>query len=198
LSVKKLISQRTVLRTNALLCLVASALLLTSCAPSPLWVNPIEPAEKVSVDQRLAGAWGQADYPVLFIGRSQDGGMSFAVSGHGRSEEKILGKMYVSKLDGRSFLNIKIHSPWDLQDLYVIAEYRLDRADNLFVALPNHEAVRKAMEAKQLSGRIEENLSGSEVLVVSSESPELRAFIRESPKETLFPESPADVLKRFR
>jgi hypothetical protein len=183
---------------NALLCLMASILFLTSCAPSPVWVNPVEPAEEGSVDRRLEGAWGQTDYPVLFIGRSLEGWMSFAVSGHGHSDEKILGKMYVSKMDGRNFLNIRIHSPWDLQDFFVIAEYRLDRDDHLFVALPNHEFVRKALEAKKLSGRIEENLSGSEVLVVTSESPEIRAFIHESPKQALFPESPSDVLKRFR
>ena len=181
---------------RALLVLAASVLLLSSCAPSPLWVNPV--AEERSVDSRLVGAWGQADYPVVFIGRSQGGWMNFAVSGHGRSEEKILGKMYVSKLDGRSFLNVKIQSPWDLQDYYVIAEYRLDREGRLFVALPNHEFVRKALKAKKLSGRIEENLYGSEVLVVTSESPAIRALIHESPKQALFPESPTDILKRFR
>jgi hypothetical protein len=183
---------------NALLGLMASMLLLGSCAPSPVWENPIAPADEGSVDKRLAGAWGQTDYPVLFIGRALDGWMSFAVSGRDNPKEKILGKMYVSNLDGRNFLNIKIHSPWDLRDFYVIAEYRLDRDDHLFVALPNHEVVRKAMEEKKLSGRIEKNLYESEVLVVTGESSEIRTFIHESPKETLFPESPSDVLKRLR
>lgn len=183
---------------RALFFLAASSLLLNSCAPSPVWVHPIGRAEEGSVDRRLAGAWGQTDHPVLFIGRSQDGWMSFAVSGRGNADEKILGKMCVSKLNGRSFVNIRIHSPWDLQDFYVIAEYRIDRDNHLFVALPNHEFVRKALESKRLSGRIEENLSGSEVLVVTSDSHEIRAFILGSPKQDLFPESPSDVLKRFR
>ena len=183
---------------NTFLSLVACILFLSACTPSPLWLNPVGRPEKGSVDSGLAGAWAQTDYPVLFIARPLDGWMSFAVSGRGHAEEKILGKMYVSKFDGRNFLNIKIHTPWDLQDYYVIAEYRLDPEGRLFVALPNHEFVRKALEAKKLSGRIEENLSGSELLVVTSDSPEIRALIRESPKEALFPESPSDVLKRFR
>jgi hypothetical protein len=183
---------------NALLCLTAFVLLLSSCTPSPVWVNPVKPAEEGSVDKRLAGAWGQKTYPVLFIGQAQDGWMSFAISGRDNPNEKILGKMYVSKLEGRTFLNIRIHSPWDFRDFYVIAEYRLGGDDHLFVALPNHEFVRKALEDKRLSGRVETDLYESEILVVASESPDIRTLIRESPKETLFPESPSDVLKRLR
>jgi hypothetical protein len=194
----KIPAWKSVISGKNALYLVAFILFLSSCAPSPVWEKPLEPSQERSVDKRLAGAWGQAGYPVLFIAEPLEGWMSFVVSGRGNPREKIMGKMYVSKLGGRSFLNIKIHAPWDLRSFYVIAEYRLDRDDHLFVALPNHEAVKKAVEAKRLSGRIDKDHDGTEVLVVTSESPEIRGFILESPKETLFPESPSDVVKRLR
>jgi len=186
------------LSRNVALCLAVSLLLLCSCAPSPLWVNPVGSGAVHSADKRLAGAWGQKDYPLLFIGQSIDGWMSFAISGRENPDEKILGKMYVSKMGERNFLNIKIHSPWDLGDFYVIAEYRLDGNDRLFVALPNHEFVRKAVGEGRLSGRVEKDFYESEVLVVTGESSEIRTLIAESPKQTLFPESPSDALKRIR
>jgi hypothetical protein len=161
-----------------------------------VWENPISPVKQT--DKRLAGAWGQSGYPVLFIGDSVDGWMSFVIRGSGNSEQKIFGRFYVTDLEGRKFLNVKIYSPWDLSDFYFIAEYRIDNNRNLSVALPNHDFLRKAIKVKRLSGRIEENDSGGETLVLSCDSSDIRAFIRDSPKESLFPESPSDVLKRLR
>jgi hypothetical protein len=171
-------------------------LLLLSCAPSPLWVNPISPLGQT--DRRLAGAWGHSGYPVLFIGEPVDAWMSFVLEGRNRSGQKIFGSFYVSDLGGRKFANVKIYSPWDLSDSYVIAEYRIDAEGHLFVALPNQDFLRKAVKGKRLSGRIEESDSGGEILILSCDSSDIRAFIMDSPKESLFPESPSDVLKRLR
>jgi hypothetical protein len=171
-------------------------LLLFSCAPSPLWENPISPVKQT--DRRLPGAWGQSGYPVLFIGEPVDGWMSFVVAGRKNSGQKIFGSFYVSDLGGRKFANVKIYSPWDLSNLYLIAEYRIDGKRNLSVALPNQDFLRKAVKGKRLSGRIEESDSGGEILILSCDSSEISAFITGSPKESLFPESPSDVLKRLR
>jgi len=95
-------------------------------------------------------------------------------------------------------VNVKIRAPWDLSDFYFIAEYRLDSNQNLFVAFPNHDFVKKALEDGRLSGRIEKSDSGGEILIPSSDSSEIGAFIRESSKEKLSPESPTDVLRRIR
>ncbi len=171
-------------------------MVLFSCAPSPLWENPISPIRQT--DQRLPGAWGQLNYPSVFIGNPVDGWMSFVISDHDKSDRKIFGSFYVSQLEGRRFLNVKIHSPWNLSDLYFIAEYRLDSNQNLFVALPNHDFVRKALEDGRLSGKIEKDENGAEILILSSDSSKIGAFIRESSKDKLFPESPSDVLRRLR
>jgi hypothetical protein len=167
-----------------------------SCAPSPIWVNPISPVNQT--DKRLPGAWRLSEYPVLFIGAPVDGWMSFVISRRENPEPKILGRFYVSELEGRKFLNVKIHSPWNLSDCYLIAEYKIEKNGNLFVALANHDFVRKAIQHGRLAGRIEENDSGGEILVLSCDSSDISAFIKESPKESLFPQSPSDVLKRFR
>ena len=66
------------------------------------------------------------------------------------------------------------------------------------VTFPNHDFVKKALEDGRLSGRIEKSDSGGEILILSSDSSEIGAFIRESSKEKLFPESPTDVLRRIR
>jgi hypothetical protein len=171
-------------------------LLLFSCAPSPLWENPI--SRVTQTDRRLAGAWGQSGHPVLFIGDPVEGWMSFVIAGRKNSEQKIFGSFYVSDLEGRKFVNVKIYAPWNLSDFYLIAEYRIDSKRNLFVALPNHDFLRKAIKEKRLSGRIEESNSGGEILILSCDSSDIRAFIRGSPKESLFPESASDVLKRLR
>ncbi len=177
-------------------CLLLFQVALFSCTPSPLWENPASSLRQV--DKRLAGAWGQSGYPVVFIGDPLDGWMSFVVSSRGDSEQKIFGSFYVSKIAERNFLNVKIRVPWDLSDFYFIAEYRIDSSGNLFVALPNHDFVKKALKNNRLTGRIEESENGAEILVLSSDTSDIRAFIEESPKESLFPQSPADVLKRFR
>jgi len=169
---------------------------LFSCAPSPVWENPISPIKQT--DPRLSGAWGQSDYPSIFIGTPVDGWMSFVISDRDKSGRKIFGSFYVSQLEGRRFVNVKIRAPWDLSDFYFIAEYRLDSNQNLFVAFPNHDFVKKALEDGRLSGRIEKSDSGGEILILSSDSSEIGAFIRESSKEKLFPESPTDVLRRIR
>lgn len=170
--------------------------LLFSCAPSPVWENPISPIKQT--DQRLSGAWGRSNYASVFVGTPVDGWMSFVISDRDQSGRKIFGSFYVSQVEGRRFLNVRIRAPWDLSDLYFIAEYRLDSNQNLFVALPNHDFVRKALEERRLSGRIEKSDNGGEILILSSDSSEIGAFIRESSKQELFPESPADVLRRIR
>jgi hypothetical protein len=180
----------------SLLVLILLPWLLFSCTPSPLWDNPISPVKQT--DRRLAGAWGQPGHPVLFIGHPVDGWMSFALGGGKESEQKVFGRLYVSELEGRKFVNVQILTPWDIADFYLIAEYRIEGNSLLFVALPNHDFLRKAIKDQRLSGRIEESDSGGEILILSCDSADMKAFIRSAPKESLFPESPSDVLKRIR
>lgn len=147
-------------------------LTLTSCT-AVVWENPISPVEKSEGDRRLPGAWG-ANNPetggnteILWIGKPVDGWMSFAFLVEG---EKGFGKMYVSKIDKRTFLNVRgVAENGNLSKGYLIVEYKIKKK-RLGLYYPEGNFVKHAIEVKELSGVETEE----DALAISSSSEEIQ------------------------
>ena len=92
--------------------------------------------------------------------------------------------MFVSKVDDRTFLNWELKKDESKKVLgYLFFEYEILDEDYLVFYEIDWEVVKKAVENKTLFGRIK---SKNEVIVLANSS-EIRAFIRNTPKENLFP-----------
>ena len=105
------------------------------------------------------------------IGKPVDGWMSFAFLVEG---EKGFGKMYVSKIDKRTFLNFTIvDDPW-LSENYWFFEYEIKK--NRLYVYP---------------------FDAYEMLETSASSEEIQELIRKCPREELFGE-PSDPVIKFR
>ena len=92
--------------------------------------------------------------------------------------------MFVSNVDGRTFLNYEWTEDEPKKVLgYMFFEWEIRDEDYLVFYEIDWEFVRKAVENKTLLGRIGPD---DEVIVLANSS-EIRAFIKNSPKENLFP-----------
>lgn len=161
--------------------------LFTSCIidwQGLYWANPISGIQDAQVDDRLLGTWvmkNDKDGVFLHIGRENKNWMGLVYQ---ESSELIFPcKMYVSRLNGRTFLNINLFA-FDLKESregYLIAEYEIKGRDKLMGYLPDPYFVRKAIEDKTLLGKI-----APDTTITLADSSELIAFIRNSPKERLF------------
>jgi hypothetical protein len=184
-------------RKYALLFLALLTLLFTSCTVI-VWQNPVYPVDGYLHDARLPGAWSAGKNETAFIGAPVDGWMSFAYVNKSADEQKLFGKMNVSKLDGRSFLNVKFHDPdgnIDFEKNYLIAEYRV-KGKKLWIASVEPAFVNQAVERNELSGAISER--DSSILVICAESNQVREFIRKTPEKLLFPFNQKEFLTRIR
>jgi hypothetical protein len=172
-------------RGRLLLALICVVFGVFSCM-NVEWKNPISPVGETEGDNRLPGAWRITDpetgkrMEVLWIGKSQDGWMNFAaVSG---AAEKVFGKMYVSRLNGRTFLNFKdVSMGKEFSVHYRILEYQV-RTKKLWLYYPDEEVVERALEDNELSG--EKIVNGG--ILVDSSSKQIREFIGAYPREKLF------------
>jgi hypothetical protein len=150
------------------------------------WKNPVSPVEETECDNGLPGAWQITDpetgkqMEVLWIGGCQDGWMSFAaVSG---AAEKVFGKMYVSRLNGRAFLNCKdVVTGKEVSENYRILEYQV-KMKKLWLYQPDEGIVKKALEENELLG---EKVGDGGILIDSS-SKQIQEFIGRYPREKLF------------
>ena len=103
-------------------------------------------------------------------------------------------KIHVSELEGRTFLNLRIYdcSAKELSR-YVILEYEFNGENEVSFYHTDDKFVKEVIKNKRLSGEPADY--GEEV--VTATSPEIREFIKNSPKEKLFDRNDPLVLKRF-
>ncbi len=168
-----------------LLFLILFPILLGSCIP--YFINPISDVRDAYLDKRLIGTWVAEDEQgkdFLHIGKGVKNRIKF-VSQERASDYKIdILQMFVSKIDDRTFLNYELTEDESKKVLgYMFLEYEIRDEDYLVFCDINWEFVKKAVENKTLFGRIG---SENEVIVLANSS-EIRAFIRNSSKENLFP-----------
>jgi hypothetical protein len=155
---------------------------LCSCIDEVYWTKPISETQNAQVDKRLFGTWKLKDTKVyLHIDRGDKNSMRYIYQeAHGESKA-LAGIMHVSKLCERMFLNIKLFNPdvKGVPEAYLIAEYEIKRNDNLTMFFPRLHYIKEAIEDKMLFGEIGTASLGP--IVVRSDSPEIKAFIRKSP-----------------
>ena len=190
LSTRSLLGKRIM---RKLLFLILFPILLCSCL-EVYWVNPVSDIQNAVVDERLIGTWvgcvkisenGKTEaFPFyLHIGK-MDGKWMKVISQFihpGGSTEEETNTMYISKLDGRRFMNMRKFNPnVTLSNRYWIMEYEMKEKDTFLLRLTNPFFVDNAIRNQALSG------AGPDV-TVTSESAEIRKFIRNSPREQLFP-----------
>jgi hypothetical protein len=155
------------------------------------WANPVSDIRNAVVDEELIGTWvgcvkilekGKTEVTpfYLHVGKMDGKRMKviFQTVESGSTEEDV-GIMHTSKLDGRRFMNIKEStSKGELPNRYIIMEYEIKEKDTLLLRPTSSDFVDDAIRNRALLG---------EGTVVLSESSEIRKFIRNSPREELFP-----------
>ena len=170
--------------------LILFPILLCSCL-EVYWINPVSDIQHAVVDEELIGTWvgcvkiseeGKTETTPLYlhIGK-MDGKRMKLISQlvQSRSTEEGIDIMHTSRLDGRRFMNIKESTSKDeLSDRYIIMEYEIKEKDTLLLRPTNPDFVDNAIRNQVLLGE------GTEVL---SDSSEIREFIRNSPRDQLFP-----------
>lgn len=168
-----------------LLFLVLIPFLLVSCVD--YWVNPISDIEDAQVDEDLIGTWALGDeQPEVFFHILDEGKKWMRFVWAEKDDQPIQGRMYISWLDGRTFLNIILHDPCHegFTDKYIIAEYEISAKGSLVFRLPKTQFLREAVENKILSAE-----TGGDNLTILSNSSDIRAFIRNAPQNELFSET---------
>ena len=175
-----------------LLFLILFPILLCSC-PEVYCVNPVSDIQDAVLDEELVGTWvgcmkfpgegGTATAPIyLHIGKMDAKRMKFIsqLIYQGSIEEGSV-IMHISKLDGRRFLNIRVFDR-NVKPSYTyrIIEYEIKEKDTLLLRNANPDFVNNAICDQVLAGICHG-------ILVGSESSEIRKFIRNSPKDQLFP-----------
>jgi hypothetical protein len=182
---------------HALLFLVLLPIILSSCTVI-LWQNPISEVDENTDQRLLPGAWSTGKNETAFIGKPVEGWISFVYVNASAGDQKLFGKMYVSKLNGRRFLNVKFHDPdgnRDFEDGYLVVEYRTN-GKRLWISPVDADLVKQAVDRNQVPGMISER--DSSILVIRAESNQVREFIRNTPEKLLFPFNQKEFLTRIR
>jgi hypothetical protein len=139
------------------------------------------------VDEDLIGTWALGDEePEVFFHILDEGKDWMRFVWTEEADEPIHGRMYISRLDGRTFLNIKLLDPCKREfiEKYIIAEYEISAGGSLIFRMPHSDFLDKAVEDKILSAETSED-----GLIVLSDSSEIRTFIRSAPQNELFSET---------
>jgi hypothetical protein len=168
-----------------LLFLALIPFLLASCID--YWVNPISDIEDAQVDEDLIGTWASGDeQPEIFFHILDEGKNWMRFVWVEKDDKPLQGRMYISWLDGRTFLNIKLHDPCQegFAEKYLIAEYEISAKGSLVFRMPQSDFLKKAVEDKVLSAEMD-----GENLTILSSSSDIRAFIRKAPQNELFSET---------
>ena len=160
---------------------------ITLCSCIPYFINPISDVRDAYVDKRLIGTWVWQDEEgkeFLHIGKGDKNWMKFISQEKARNYATEEIQMFASKVDDRTFLNFEYTEDESKKVLgYMFLEYEIRDEDCLVFYEIDWEFVRKAVENKTFLGRIG---SEDEVIVLANSS-EIRAFIRNTAKENLFP-----------
>lgn len=175
-----------------LLFLILLPILLWSCLQVD-WLNPISDIQHAVVDEELIGTWvgfetsekGKTETTLLYLHIGKMGGKRMKVIFQwvesGSTKENI-STMHISELDGRRFMNIRDFYPSEeMPNGYLIMEYEKKEKDTLLLRFINPGLVHDAIHNQVLSGESNEDI------IVTSKSSEIRKFIRNSPRDELFP-----------
>lgn len=155
---------------------------LCSCIDEVYWTKPISGTHNARVDKRLFGTWKLKNMKIyLHIDREDKNSMRYICQEFEGGSKSLTGIIHVSKLCERTFLNIKLFNPdvRGVPEAYLIAEYEINRNGNLTMFFPHRDYVKEAIEDRMLSGEIGTGSSGQ--IIVRSDSPEIKAFLRKSP-----------------
>lgn len=167
-----------------LLLLSLLPILLCSC----YFINPISDVRDAYADKRLIGMWireHKNGKDFLHIGIGDKNWMKFIFQEKAYNYDINVVQMFVSKIDDRTFLNYELTEDKSKKVLgYWFWEYEIHDKDYLIFCEIDWEFVKKAVENKTLFGRID---PGFDEVIVLANSSEIRAFIRNFPKEELFP-----------
>jgi hypothetical protein len=172
----------------AIFFMVVMLIILASCST---WNNPISAVDEDQIDRRLPGAWVSEDSKnKIYIGKPMSGWMNFV---YYEEDDGIFGKMYVSKIVERYFLNVQLCNLEENNSgcSYLIYEYKIE-GEKATVFSPDDGFVDKAITNKQLIGESGDGFS------IYSGSEEIMEFIRTSPKEELFPADQVAVFLKVR
>ena len=172
------------------------AVLISLCSCVDNWVNPISDVQDAKIDKRLIGAWSfdfHPDTPVLHIYEiDQHSVYVISLIDGKRCPHYFEG--HISEVDGRTFANLREYDCSKEEfSRYGIFEYEFNGENEMSFYIINDDFVNEAIGDKRLSG--EQGSWGDEV--VTSTSPEIREFIKKSPKEKLFNRDEPATLKRF-
>ena len=155
---------------------------LCSCIDEVYWTKPVSENQNAQVDKRLFGSWKLKDMKIyLHIYRGDKNSIRYIFQEFEGGSKSISGIMYISKLCKRMFLNIKLFNPdvKGVPEAYLIAEYEIMRNDNLTMFFPHRDYIQEAIDDKMLSGEIGTSSSG--LIIIRSDSPEIKEFLRKSP-----------------
>jgi hypothetical protein len=165
--------------------LLLSLLLILLCSCIPYFINPISDVRDAYMDKRLIGTWVAEDEKgkiFLHVGKGVKNRMQFISQEKERNYAAEVIQMFVSKVGDRTFLNYEWTEDGSKKVFgYWFWEYEIRDEDYLIFHEIDWEFVKKAVEKRILFGRI-----GDEVIVLANSS-EIRAFIRNSQEENLFP-----------
>lgn len=182
--------------------LLLISIFLISC--DLYWLNPLSDIQSAQTDERLIGTWvmkgKEGESLFVRISEKDDKWMQCVFMSSSDETEEVADiyiEMYSLKLEERTFLNMKwVFQGQEVLEGYRIAEYEIKGEDELIWRWCSKAYVKKAIEDKMLSGETEQGEIGS--VIVLAGSPEIKEFIRNSPKEKLFPESQSEEYQRLK
>lgn len=165
-------------------------ILFSSCE-NVYWVNPVTDIGDSQVDKRLLGTWVCSDfsdfahdYFIIHIGEGSGNWLSYVNQTKlGSRIYDDSGRMYVSKLGNRTFLNMKTNDPdfrlssW----VFVVVEYEMKDNDAMILRDVSYDFMENVVQEQTLPGK-ELDL---DILVLADPS-EIQAFILTSEKKKLF------------
>ena len=171
------------------------AVLISLCSCLDIWVNPISDVQDAQIDERLIGTWfdknDSASEMIHIYEIDQHSVYLYSVTPKNRCDLDY-NEVHVSKVDGRSFMNLRTFDCSTKEfSRYWILEYEFKDKNELIFYHINYDFVEEAIENKRLSGN-----KTAQDTVVTATSPEIREFIKNSPKEELFPRDDPLILKR--
>ena len=170
--------------------------LISLCSCLDIWVNPISDVQNAQIDERLIGTWFDKNDPASetmthIYEIDQHSVYLYSVTPESRCDPDY-NEVHISEVDGRSFMNLRtLDCSTKEFSRYWILEYEFNAENEVIFYHINYNFVEEAIENKRLSGN-----KTAQDTVVTATSLEIREFIKNSPKEELFPRDDPLILKR--
>ena len=187
---------KTILKNLSLM--IAVLISLCSCLAGS--ENPISDVQEAKVDKRLIGTWVDTNNPEskskIHIYEIDQHSM-YSYDYDPSPEHRCIPNYYefhISEVDARSFMNLREFGCSTKEfSKYEISEYEFNGENEVVLYAINQLFVEGAIRDKRLSG----NRNDEGDYIVTAASPEIKEFIKNSPKEKLFERDHPLILKRF-